>query len=70
MKILWEKEKMLLTSVFSFSHNISYPVLKAEILHLTAFSLSSANTRYFEFGPVQNIVVLERVDPLSHNATF
>ena len=26
LKTLWEKEKMLLTSFFSFSHNVFYPV--------------------------------------------
>ena len=24
---LWEKEKMLLTSIFSFSHNVFYPMI-------------------------------------------
>ena len=26
MKTLWEKKKMLVTSIYSFSHNFSYPV--------------------------------------------
>ena len=27
LKTLWEKEKMLVTSIFSFSHNVFYPIL-------------------------------------------
>ena len=26
LKTLWEKEKMLVTSIFSFSHNVFYPI--------------------------------------------
>ena len=26
LKTLWEKEKMLLTSIFSFSHNVFLPI--------------------------------------------
>ena len=26
MKTFWEKEKMLVTSIFSFSHNVFYPI--------------------------------------------
>ena len=32
-KTLWEKEKMLVTSVFYFSHNVFYPI-KGKSLHL------------------------------------
>ena len=31
MKTLWEKEKMLVTSIFSFFHNVSYPFIHNQI---------------------------------------
>ena len=42
-KTLWEKEKMLVTSIFSFSHNNFYP-FQREFLYLSyIFNLSSAS---------------------------
>ena len=35
LKTLWEKEKMLVTSIFSFSHNIFYPI--KESLHCCSY---------------------------------
>ena len=37
LKILWEKEKMLVTSIFSFSHNIFYPFQKEFVFKLHLF---------------------------------
>ena len=42
MKTLWEREKMLITSIFSFSNNVSYRI-KREIVILAELILSSAN---------------------------
>ena len=41
-KKLWEKEKMLVTSIFSFSHNVFYPS-QDKFQFLSLFFLSSAN---------------------------
>ena len=37
MKTLWKKEKMLATSIFSFSHNVFYPATKKLSLELLSF---------------------------------
>ena len=42
LKTLWEKEKMLVTSIFSFSHNVFYPS-KTNFSFGVTFILSSAN---------------------------
>ena len=34
LKILWEKDKVLVTSIFSFSHNVFYPI-KDKFYHLS-----------------------------------
>ena len=34
LKLLWEKEKVLVTSIFSFSHNVFYPI-KDKFHHLS-----------------------------------
>ena len=41
-KILWRKEKMLVTTIFSFSNNIFYPSPN-KIQFLIKFTLSYAN---------------------------
>ena len=41
-KTLWEKEKLLVTSIFSFSHNVFYSI-KDRNDRLCSFILSSAN---------------------------
>ena len=53
MKTLREKEKMLVTSIFSFSLNVLYPT-KERNNHLSAFNLSSANA----FNLVQSKILL------------
>ena len=42
-KILWEKEKMLVTSIISFFHIVFYPIKKIIIILITLI-LSSANS--------------------------
>ena len=41
-KTLWEKEKMLVTSIFSFSHNVFYPY-RNKLQILVTFMVKSAN---------------------------
>ena len=43
MKTLREKEKMLVTSIFSFSHNVFDPIKHKEVIILANFILLSAN---------------------------
>ena len=38
-----EKEKMLVTSIFSFSHDVFYSIKKRKIVILATFYLASAN---------------------------
>ena len=58
-KQLWKKEKMLVTSIFSFLHNIFYPSwTKYEILSYNYIVIC----KYFQFRPVQNFVIWYRVD--------
>ena len=42
LKTLWEKEKMLVTSIFSFPHSVFYS-MKKKIIILATFNLSSVN---------------------------
>ena len=49
MKTLWEKEKLLVTSNFSFSHTIFYPFLELSTIFT---KLEIVNCKLFEFGRV------------------
>ena len=42
------KEKMLVTSIFSFSHNVFYPSQKEFLLESWVFFLLSANAFYLD----------------------
>ena len=54
LKTLWEKEKMLVTSIFSFSHNVFYPSQnKLQLFNYIYFVVCKC----FQFGPVQFFVV-------------
>ena len=53
-KTLWEKEKMLVTSIFSFSHNVFYPIRYRN--HCFS-NLKFVVCKCFEFGPVRMFVV-------------
>ena len=50
---------MVVTSISSFSHNLFYPI-KATNLHFSNIEIVVCNC--FEFGQVQKIVSLERVN--------
>ena len=43
LKTLWEKEKMMISSIFSFSHNVFYRSMM-NLAISAKFKLSSANT--------------------------
>ena len=47
LKTLWEKEKMLVTSIFSFSHNVFYP-FQNNFQFLSQFYFAVCNC--FQFG--------------------
>ena len=58
LKTLWEKEKMMVTSIFSFSHNAFYPIKdKSYSLHHIYFAVCTC----FQIGQVNKFVVLYRV---------
>ena len=42
---MWEKEKILVTSIFTFSHSVFYSII--EIVILATFNLLSANAFNF-----------------------
>ena len=51
---MWEKQKMLVTSIFSFSHNVFYLTLdKFQFFSHIYFVVS----KFFQFRLVQNFVV-------------
>ena len=52
-KTWWEKEKMLVTSIF-FSHNVFYPI-KVKNHHLN--NIYFVVCKCFQSGPVKNFVV-------------
>ena len=53
LKTLWEKEKLLVTSNFSFSHIVFYPLGEFSLIFIIV-ELSSANS--FNLGRVQNVL--------------
>ena len=58
LKTLWEKEKLLVTSNFSFSHNVFYLFGELSAMFI---KFKIVICKVFHFGPVRNIVVWERV---------
>ena len=43
LKTLWEKEKLLIASNFSFSHSVFYPFAELFAIFASSLELSSAN---------------------------
>ena len=53
LKTLWEKEKLLMTSNFSFSHSVFYPVIE---LFAVFIKFRIVVCKLFQFGRVQNML--------------
>ena len=53
LKTLWEKEKLLVTSNFSFSHSVFYPFRK---LSAILIKLKIVVCKLFQFGRVKNLL--------------
>ena len=58
LKTLWEKEKMPVTSIFFFSHNVFYPI-KDRYHHLG--NNQFVVCKCFQFGRGQDFVIWQRV---------
>ena len=52
LKTLWEKGKLLVTSNFSFSHSVFYPLRE---LSANFIKLKIVVCKLFQFGRVQNL---------------
>ena len=59
LKTLWEKEKMLVTSNYSFSYNVFLPI-KDKNDHLSF--IYSVVCKCFQFGQVQNFGVYTHLE--------
>ena len=53
LKTLWEKEKLLVTSNFSFSHSVFYPFKE---LSANFIKLKIVICKLFQFGSVRNLL--------------
>ena len=54
LKTLWEKDKLLVTSNFSFTHSVFYQFRKLSVIYI---KLKIVVCRLFQFWPVLNFVV-------------
>ena len=54
LETLWEKEKMLVSSIFSFSHNVFYPIKDRNHQYSNG---EFVVCKYFHFGQGQKFVV-------------
>ena len=52
LKMLWEKEKLLVTSNFSFSHTVFYPFRELSTIFI---NFKIVVCKLFQFGRVQNL---------------
>ena len=59
LKTFWEKEKMLVCSIFSFSQNVFYPVIGRN-RHFSEIYFVCCEC--FQFGPVQSFVFWQRIN--------
>ena len=49
LKTLWEKEKLLVKSNFSFSHSVFYPLGEISVISI---KIENAVCKFFQFGRV------------------
>ena len=66
LKTLSEKEELLVTSNFSFSHSVSYPY---EELSFIFIKFKTVGCKLFKFGSLK-YVVWERVNPFTNQSMF
>ena len=55
LKTLWEKEKLLVTSNFSFSHSVFYPFRDLSAISIF-IEIQIVVCKLFQFGRVQNLL--------------
>ena len=67
LKTLWEKEKLLVTSNFSFSHSVFSPFGELSVIFIV-FEIVSC--KLFEFGKSLIFVIWERVNPFPNKPWF
>ena len=53
LKTLWEKEKFLVTSKFSFSHSFFYPFVELSAIFIP---FEIVVCKFLQFGKVQNLL--------------
>ena len=58
LKTLWEKEKLLVTSNFSFSHSVFYPFGELSAIFI---KIKIVICKHFQFGKSLKFVIWERV---------
>ena len=63
LKTLWEKEKLLITSNFSFSHSVFYPF---EDLSASFIKVKKCCLKVFRFGRVYNLLFRKGLIYLTH----
>ena len=69
LKKLWKKEKMLVTSIFSFSHNVFEPV-KDKLLSLGPHLKCHLSFSHNVFEPVKDILVIRAIFEMLSADTF
>ena len=67
LKTLREKEKLLGTSNFSFSHSVFHPFGELSAIFI---KFEIVVCQPFQFGPVRNMVVWEKIDSLPPTSRY
>ena len=57
LKTLWEKEKLLVTSNFPFSHSVLYPFREFPTIFI---KFETVIRKHFQFGRVTNLFLAHR----------
>ena len=63
LKTLWQKEKLLVTRNFSFSHSVFYPFGELSVIFIKS---EIVVCKFFQFGIAKNFIVWERVNLPHH----
>ena len=67
LKTLWEKEKMLVTGIFSFSHNVFYPLGEFPAIFI---KFENNVCTLSLFGKSPKFVVWDRINPFPNKPWF